>query len=213
LTVSHHLTSIHRKEFIMSVPPVGPTNTVNTGNGNDNVHISKAEGLLGLLGLYKVEINGNTQYMTKQQLENTQFNLGAGNDTLVVDGNVNANIHANGGKGDDVMIGGNGNDVLKGGDGSDIIAGRGGNDDIDGGRGRDYLFGGAGNDHIKGGRGNDYLDGGAGNDVLEGQRGNDVLVGGPGWDALFGGKGNDVLVGGPGWDLLVGGPGRDIKLP
>ena len=45
----------------------------------------------------------------------------------MVDSNVNADIHANGGRGNDVMIGGNGDDVLKGGDGSDIIAGRGGN--------------------------------------------------------------------------------------
>src|SRR3954468_9352835 len=111
----------------MSVNPCGPTNTINTGCGNDNVHISKAEGLAGLLGLYKVDINGHSQYMTKQQLENTQFNLGAGNDTLVVDSNVKADIHANGGKGNDVMIGGAGDDVLKGGDGSDVIAGRGGN--------------------------------------------------------------------------------------
>ena len=63
----------------MFIPPSnGPTNTVNTGCGDDNVHISKADGLAGLLGLYEVNINGQKQYMTKQQLENTQFNLGCG---------------------------------------------------------------------------------------------------------------------------------------
>jgi Ca2+-binding RTX toxin-like protein len=190
------------RSFIMFIPPTGPTNNVNTGCGNDNVHISKAEGLGGLLGLYKVDINGQTQYMTKQQLENTNFNLGAGNDTLVVDGNVNANIHANGGSGNDVMIGGNGNDVLKGGSGNDFIAGRGGNDHIEGNRGNDVLLGGNGNDHVEGGRGNDYVSGGNGNDWLQGGRGN---------DHLDGGRGNDFLQGGPGWDILHGGPGFDFK--
>ena len=177
------------------IPPITPGNNVYTGSGDDNVHISKAPGLLGALGLYEVNVNGNVQFMTKQQLENTNFHLGAGNDTLVVDSNVTADIHADGGKGNDVMIGGSGDDTLKGGDGSDIIAGRGGNDHIDGGRGRDYLFGGNGNDVIHGGKGNDYIDGGNGNDVE------------------FGGKGNDVLSGGPGFDALFGGPGFDIKLP
>ena len=59
----------------MFIPPSGPTNTVNTGCGNDNVHISKADGLAGLLGLYEVNINGQKQYMTEAQLKNTEFNL------------------------------------------------------------------------------------------------------------------------------------------
>src|SRR5512139_2977685 len=81
------ITQLNPRSLIMSVSSIGPTNTVNTGCGDDTVHISKAEGLAGLLGLYKVEINGQTQYMTKQQLENTQFNLGRGNDKLIVDSN------------------------------------------------------------------------------------------------------------------------------
>lgn len=43
------------------LPPVSIGNNVYTGSGNDNVHISKAPGLLGALGLYEVNINGNTQ--------------------------------------------------------------------------------------------------------------------------------------------------------
>ena len=34
----------------MTISACGPTNTVNTGCGNDSVHISKADGLAGLLG-------------------------------------------------------------------------------------------------------------------------------------------------------------------
>ena len=175
-------------------------NTVYGTAGDDNVHISKADGLAGALGLYEVNVNGNVQYMTKPQLENTTFQLGAGNDTLVVDSNVKADITANGGSGNDVMIGGSGDDRLSGGSGNDVIAGRGGNDRIDGDTGNDRLYGGAGNDCIDGGRGNDTVNGGRGNDVLHGGPGNDTLNGGSGNDWLDGGKGHDHNHGGPGLD-------------
>jgi Ca2+-binding RTX toxin-like protein len=168
-----------------------PSNTVYGTSGNDNVHISKAPGLLGALGLFEVNVNGNVQYMTQQQLENTNFELGAGNDTLVVDSNVKADITADGGAGNDVMVGGGGDDCLSGGKGNDVIFGRGGNDRLDGGKGNDYLSGGNGNDHLSGGKGNDSLHGG---------RGNDELHGGKGHDHLDGGKGHDHNHGGPGVD-------------
>ena len=170
----------------MSINPCGPTNTVNTGCGNDTVHISKADGLAGLLGLYEVNINGQKQYMTEAQLKNTQFNLGGGNDTLWVDSDVKVGIHANGGSGNDVMVGGSGNDDLHGGSGNDAIFGRGGNDHVDGGAGRDLLSGGNGRDHIDGGTGNDRIYGGNGNDVVHAGSGNDYVNGGNGNDALYG---------------------------
>jgi Ca2+-binding RTX toxin-like protein len=58
--------------------------------------------------------------MTNEQLSHTQFNLGAGNDTLVVDKNVTADIHANGGAGNDAMVGGGGNNYFDGGSGKDL---------------------------------------------------------------------------------------------
>jgi Ca2+-binding RTX toxin-like protein len=186
-----------------------PSNTVYGTSGNDNVHISKAPGLLGALGLFEVNVNGNVQYMTQQQLENTNFELGAGNDTLVVDSNVKADITADGGAGNDVMVGGGGDDCLSGGKGNDVIFGRGGNDRLDGGKGNDYLSGGNGNDHLSGGKGNDTLHGGRGNDCLHGGKGNDSLHGGRGNDELHGGKGHDHLDGGKGHDHNHGGPGVD----
>lgn len=170
-----------------------PSQTLNGTKGDDVVHISRAEGLAGCLGLYNVNVNGCSQLMTRQQLENTQFNLGRGDDVLLVDADVNAAIHADGGKGRDLLIGGAGNDTLRGGRGDDIVLG---------GRGNDTLHGGRGNDQIYGGRGNDQLHGG---------RGNDELHGGRGHDHLFGGRGNDRLDGGRGADCLVGGPGCDDK--
>lgn len=159
------------------ISSTGPTNTVHGTAGNDSVHISKADGIPGLLGLYEVNVNGNVQYMTKQQLENTNFQLGAGNDTLVIDSNVTADITAHGGSGNDTLYGGSGNDVLSGGRGNDRLHGGGGNDLLLGGRGNDALFG---------GRGNDALFGGRGNDLLVGGRGLDLLAGGPGADAILG---------------------------
>jgi len=165
--------------------PVSPiTNTIHTGPGNDNVHISKAPGLLGLLGLYEVNINGHKQYMTAQQLEHTKFDLGSGDDTLVVDSNVHVGIHADGGSGDDVMIGGSGDDDLHGGSGDDYIAGRDGNDVIDGGSGDDVEYG---------GRGDDVLLGGSGDDLQVGGDGNDIIVGGSGDDSQFGGRGHEFF--------------------
>src|SRR5687768_5828293 len=109
-------TSFNLMENIMSdinsCGGAAPTNTVYGTSGNDSVHISKAPGLLGALGLLEVNVNGNVQYMTQQQLENTNFELGAGNDTLVVDSNVTADITADGGSGNDVMVGGGGDDRL-----------------------------------------------------------------------------------------------------
>ncbi|MCY1288267.1 hypothetical protein D9M70_372980 [compost metagenome] len=60
--------------------------------------------------------------------------------------------------------------------------------------------------------GNDRLEGGAGNDLLFGQGGNDTLIGGEGDDVLFGGMGNDLLSGGAGKDTfkwLLGDTGTD----
>jgi Ca2+-binding RTX toxin-like protein len=170
-----------------------PSNTVYGTSGNDNVHISKAPGLLGALGLLEVNVNGNVQYMTQQQLENTNFALGAGNDTLVVDSNVKADITADGGAGNDVMVGGGGDDCLSGGKGNDVIFGRGGNDRLEGGKGNDYLSGGKGNDCLSGGKGDDWLNGGKGSDSLHGGKGNDHLDGGKGHDHNHGGPGLDQV--------------------
>ncbi|WP_127498792.1 calcium-binding protein [Actinoplanes solisilvae] len=91
---------------------------------------------------------------------------------------------ANGGSGNDTLIGGSYIDRLFGESGNDTIYGRGANDAIDGG---------PGNDRIYGGNGNDWADGDTGNDTLYGERGNDTLHGGAGNDRIIGGPGKDVI--------------------
>ncbi|ORF02841.1 calcium-binding protein [Snodgrassella alvi] len=89
-------------------------------------------------------------------------------------------------------------DILTGGDGDDILYGLNGNDILNGGAGVDILDGGNGNDILNGGDGDDILWGGYGNDILNGGAGDDILNGESGYDILNGGTGNDILIGGDG---------------
>lgn len=128
-------------------------------DGADTLHISNAE-MPGMLAgsFFDVELNGRHKIMSKAELEATTFDLRGGDDTVIVDANVVANITARGGSGDDKMIGGAGNDHF------------------DGGSGDDRAFGGAGNDRLTGGSGDDYLDGGAGKDIMNGGSGDNTVV-------------------------------------
>jgi hypothetical protein len=76
-------------------------------------------------------------------------------------------VRADGGAGDDYLVGGTGHDALLGGPGNDTLIGGAGNDRLNGGAGADRLAGGAGDDVLIGiddGTA-DYLDGGAGRDA------------------------------------------------
>lgn len=121
----------------------------------------------------------------------------------------------------DVLRGGNGNDLIFGFEGNDRIEGSNGDDCLVGGEGNDRIFASNGNDVILGNEGNDYLDGsngddlikgGAGNDTIEGSNGNDRIFGGEGFDIINGGNGNDYVEGNEGNDFLRGGIGNDILL-
>ena len=98
--------------------------------------------------------------------------------TVGTSGPVGSDDILDGGNGNDVLYGLGGDDMLIGGNGSDVLYGGTGNDKLDGGNGADSLFGGDGDDlHIlDGGNGDDMLDGGDGNDTLVGGRGNDLFV-------------------------------------
>ena len=111
--------------------------------------------------------------------------------------------------GDDVMAIGLG-DKLEGKEGNDILLGGLGDDELKGGDGDDTLYGGAGDDTLKGEDDDDILYGGLGDDKLEGGKGNDILVGGAGDDELKGGKGDDILFGGAGNDVMKGEDGSDL---
>jgi Ca2+-binding RTX toxin-like protein len=96
---------------------------------------------------------------------------GDGNDLIYALGisggsEVNSN-HLDGGNGDDVLAGSDGNDGLIGGAGADSLYGYYGNDVLVGGTGKDRLYGGFGDDYLNGDPGDgveDFLHGGAGSD-------------------------------------------------
>jgi Ca2+-binding RTX toxin-like protein len=88
-------------------------------------------------------------------------------------------------------------DTIQGSTGDDAaLNGAAGNDLLQGGNGNDVLFGDAGSDRLEGGNGDDILDGGAGNDTLVGGRGDDtyIFAAGSGQDVIDNsGGGADTL--------------------
>lgn len=127
-------------------------------------------------------------------------------------------VNYNAGKGNDVLYGTPGDDILNGGPGNDRVYGLGGNDIVCGGTGRDKVFGGPGDDEVYGEEDNDYLVGGPGDDYIIGQAGRDRLIGygmtknGPvpdGNDFMEGTYEPDVLVVG-GFDIAYGGGEPDL---
>ena len=126
---------------------------------------------------------------------------GAGNDTVNVTGMSIGSIE--GGDGDDVLTGGSGYDEINGGAGNDIIRGGGESDRLQGGSGDDEIYGEAGRDRISGNDGNDKLYGGYGDDRIDGGDGDDEIYGSLGNDDLTGRMGRDTIYGGPGNDQLA----------
>ncbi|MBO9559381.1 MAG: hypothetical protein J7515_12490, partial [Caulobacter sp.] len=96
--------------------------------------------------------------------------------------------------------------------GDDIFVGGAGNDVLYGRSGWDWLDGGGGDDVIYGGEQNDVLIGGTGNDLLFGEGGDDYLAAGDGADGVYGGTGNDILADGQGSECLLGEDGDDTFL-
>jgi Ca2+-binding RTX toxin-like protein len=95
-------------------------------------------------------------------VELADIDLGTGNDSFSVTGNVAAliSLDADGGDGDDTLLGGNGADTLRGGAGNDFL---------DGNQGADTLLGGDGSDVVQ-------WDPGDSSDVVDGEAGVDRLA-------------------------------------
>ena len=143
-----------------------------------------------------------------------------GNDSVTVEPGLGIAVTANGGAGNDTIVGGVGSETLNGDSGNDQILAGGGNNIVTDGTGNDlvdltensaplaYTTGG-GNDTVLGTSFNDSLTGSTGNDRLEGRGGNDTLDGNPGSDELLGQDGSDTAIwnSGDGSDVIEGGSG------
>ncbi len=154
---------------------------LNGGDGNDTLDYSDKTASIA------ITLNGATQ--------TTMSLAGTAEDILVNFENII------GGSGNDSITGDANNNILNGGDGDDILTGGSGNDTIDGGAGNDIINGGDGNDVLMGGLGNDTIDGGTGDDVITGGMGSDTLFVGDGND-IFSGISDDILNGGDGLDTV-----------
>ncbi len=190
--------------------------------GNDDIHVSN-----GADGGIVVSVNGEEYAYTKKEAATLIIDAGAGNDNITVDEDVAMELHITGGKGNDNLQGGSGNDIIVDNLDSNIISGGAGDDTliangnsskgwlgkawdaIRGNQPSNVINGGEGNDYIEGGKGNDTINGGAGDDYIYGLDGKDTISGGAGHDYIDGGKGDDVISGGDGNDNLFGGKGND----
>ena len=157
------------------ISPLGNLKITGT-DGADHVVVSYQ--VVNNVGYYKVAENGVNHWFKASDVKGgwVSFQGKGGDDYFRNDTGLCA--FADGGAGNDTLVGGRDRDKLIGGDNNDRLFGRGGNDDMDGGDGDDTLDGGAGDDRLFGGYGNDYLSGG-----IDGSH--DYLYGGSGADTFF----------------------------
>lgn len=153
-------------------------NVVSGGTGNDNLYVGNGNNI----------IYGNAAG-AKTDSADTIMAGGGDNKIYAQLGNDKVTVGITDSKGNNMVDGGDGNDVI-------IVKGAGTN----------TLLGGAGTDKIdvSAARGDNLLNGGLGNDTLIGGAGHDTLLGDAGDDRLVAGKGVDHV------DVMTGGAGADI---
>jgi Ca2+-binding RTX toxin-like protein len=154
--------------FDFNVPGgVQDTVVVSGTAGDDQITAASANGVVTIKGLSaEVRITG-----TESAGDRLELNGLGGDDAIDATGLEPDEMRflADGGSGDDTLLGGDGDDVLAGGDGADVLFA---------GSGDNVVFGGAGDDVLRGEEGDDVLDGGDGDDILLGGAGDDVLLNG-----------------------------------
>ncbi|MEZ5843165.1 MAG: hypothetical protein R3D27_05455 [Hyphomicrobiaceae bacterium] len=204
--------------------------TLDGGNGNDNLYFNSGDILLGGAGNDNAiadDAAGSGVTLVLGSGHGVETVLGAsGNDTLDASASTTA-VLLDGRGGADTLIGGAANDVLYFDGAGDQLTGGGGTDiasAVDPGNlgvsvtilaGVEVVYGAGGADVIDASAttaanldGRLAVFGGAGADDITGGTGNDILFGGADADTLDGGDGNDVLYF-TGGDTLIGGAGHD----
>ena len=109
---------------------------INATGGADTIFVSSSGGAITVSGL------AETVTITGAEAANDRLVInGLGGDDIIDAAGLMGGIQltANGGDGDDLLIGSPGNDILTGGSGNDILFGGGGLDILDGGTGNNVL--------------------------------------------------------------------------
>ena len=112
------------------------TIVINATNGDDAITVTNNNGVITVSGLPEAVTISNFEAANDRIVIN---GLG-GDDVITASGLTGILFTANGGDGDDVLIGSPGNDVLTGGNGDDVLIGGGGQDVLDGGPGNNTVI-------------------------------------------------------------------------
>jgi Ca2+-binding RTX toxin-like protein len=111
------------------------TIVINATDGNDVITVANVNGV--------VTVSGLAAKLTISNFEATDrivINGFGGNDIIAAFGLTGMLFTANGGDGNDILVGSTGNDTLNGDAGNDLLIGGGGQDTLDGGTGNNVVF-------------------------------------------------------------------------
>ena len=152
---------------------------VNGTAGNDVIDVARGS------TAYVITVNGTPQEHAIGDVSAINIFCGDGDDIVLIAANVTLGAYADGGAGNDRMVGGDGPDTFLGAAQKDVLYGGLGNDRLNGAGGNDKVLGEAGADRLYGGDGRDYIDGGSSGDRMYGVGGIDTLFGQSGNDNFF----------------------------
>jgi Ca2+-binding RTX toxin-like protein len=114
------------------------TVVINGTSGEDVITVTENNGVVTIAGL-----STEVTISDFQANDRIVINGLGGDDVIEASGLLDMQLTANGGDGNDVLIGSPGNDVLTGGNGDDVLIGGGGLDVLDGGPGNNVVIQGA----------------------------------------------------------------------
>lgn len=158
-------------------------------------------------GFYSDGVKLNTLYGSYYHYSNFRpafgfFDNPYKDDDVLLQGHSSQSSYIESGGGDDYLIGGSNDDVIRSLGGVNILEGRRGDDILIGGDEVDYIFASTLSEYTN------VLN--ESEEAAENSR--DAIVGFGGDDLLVGSSGQNIIVGGEGRDLLVGGAGADYLI-
>ena len=136
-------TSVKNVNIDLASPPGSGTGDgsadtiiINATNSADTITVSSSGGVITVSGL------AETVTITGAEAANDRLIINGlgGDDVIQASGLSGIQLTADGGAGDDVLIGSPGNDILLGGAGDDVLIGGGGSDVLDGGSGNNVVI-------------------------------------------------------------------------